>query len=367
MDREKVIVKTSIIGIATNMVLAGFKALVGVLAHSVAIVLDAVNNLSDALSSLITIIGAKLAGKAPDKEHPYGHGRTEYISATVISVIVLYAGITSLVESVRKIINPETPDYSTATLIVVAAAVIVKIILGTYVKKKGQEINSDSLVASGSDAQNDAIISASTLVAAIIFMVSGLSLEAYLGTVISIIILKAGYEMLKETINKIIGERIAASLSHSVKGTVASVEGVKGAYDLFLHDYGPDRLVGSIHIEVPDTMNVAELDKLQRNITKEVFRKHNVILEGISVYSYNTQDEEAAELRERVQKEVMRHEEALQMHGFYLDRNASSMQFDVVVSYGIDRRGFHEKLVKDLQEAIPGYTYIINFDYDISD
>ena len=367
MDREKEIVKTSLIGIATNFVLAGFKALVGVLAHSVAIVLDAVNNLSDALSSVITIVGAKLANRAPDREHPYGHGRTEYLSATVIAVIVLYAGVTALIESVRKIINPEVPYYSTATLIVVGVAIVVKIVLGTYVKKKGEQINSNSLIASGSDAQNDAIISGSTLVAAIIYMISGFSLEAYLGVIISLLILKTGYEIMRDTINKIIGERADRELSHSIKATVSSLDGVRGAYDLFIHDYGPERTVGSIHIEVPDTMTVAELDKLQRKITREVLDKHHVIMEGISVYSYNTHDDEAAQMREKVQSIVMSFPEAIQMHGFYVDRNEGYMQFDVVVSYGIDRRAFCDKLIETLKENIPGYEYHVNLDFDISD
>ena len=160
MDREKQIIKTSIIGIIANVFLASFKAGVGLLSHSVAVVLDAVNNLSDALSSIITIIGTKLAAKEPDKKHPLGHGRYEYLTAMVISVIVLYAGFTSLIESVKKIISPEKPDYSTISLIIIAVAVLVKIILGTYVKKVGRDVKSDSLIASGTDALFDSIISA---------------------------------------------------------------------------------------------------------------------------------------------------------------------------------------------------------------
>ena len=163
MDRDKIIVRTSIIGIAANLLLAGFKAAVGILANSISIVLDAVNNLSDALSSVITIIGTKLAGKAPDKKHPMGYGRIEYLSAMIISMIVLYAGITSLVESVKKIIHPEKAEYTGVTLLIVAAAVVVKLLLGRHVKATGQKVNSGSLIASGEDARLDAVISASTL------------------------------------------------------------------------------------------------------------------------------------------------------------------------------------------------------------
>ena len=158
MDREKIIVRTGIIGIVVNILLASFKAVVGLLANSIAIILDAVNNLSDALSSTITIIGTKLAGKKADKEHPMGHGRIEYISAAVIAIIILYAGIASFIESVKKIISPSVPKYSIVTIVIVAVAVVVKIFLGTYVKKKGESVNSDSLKASGKDALFDVFV-----------------------------------------------------------------------------------------------------------------------------------------------------------------------------------------------------------------
>ena len=202
MGRERQIIRTSIIGIVTNVLLAGFKAAVGLLSNSIAIVLDAVNNLSDALSSAITIIGTKIAGKKPDKKHPMGHGRAEYITSAVISLIVLYAGFTSLIESVKKIISPETADYSTVTLIIVAVAVAVKLILGKYVSSQGKKYNSDSLVASGKDAMFDSVISFSTLVAAGGFLIWGLSVEAYLGVLISIVIIKSGVEMIRDSISQ---------------------------------------------------------------------------------------------------------------------------------------------------------------------
>ena len=196
-NREKVVIKTSIISIISNIILAGFKAFVGLLANSIAIISDAVNNLSDALSSIITIVGTKLAGKAPDKKHPYGYGRIEYMTSMIVSAIVLYAGITAFVESVKKIIHPEVADYNAMTLVILIAGIIVKFILGIYVKRKGKEVNSNSLVASGSDAFNDAILSISVLASAIIYMLFSLSLEAYVGILIAIFIIKAVFELIK--------------------------------------------------------------------------------------------------------------------------------------------------------------------------
>ena len=163
-NRDRVIVRTSVIGILANLFLAAFKAAVGLLSHSIAVVLDAVNNLSDALSSVITIIGTKLAGKKPDKKHPLGYGRIEYLSALIVSAFVLYAGITALVESVKKIIHPEAADYSAAGLVIVASAVIVKLLLGRYVKATGEKVNSGALIASGSDAVSDAALSLSVFI-----------------------------------------------------------------------------------------------------------------------------------------------------------------------------------------------------------
>ena len=192
MDRDKKIIRTSIIGIGANVLLAAFKAVIGLASNSVAIVLDAVNNLSDAMSSLITIIGTKLAAKEPDRKHPLGYGRIEYLSAMIISAIVLYAGITALVESVKKIIDPATPDYSTIGLIIVGAAVLVKILLGRYVEGVGKKVASDSLIASGKDALFDAVLSFSTLVAAVIYIFWHVRLEAWLGAIIALFIIKAG-------------------------------------------------------------------------------------------------------------------------------------------------------------------------------
>ena len=187
-DRNKIIIRTSIIGIAANLFLVAFKAVVGLLANSIAVILDAVNNLSDAVSSVITILGTRLAGRKPDADHPYGHGRYEYLSAMVVSAIVIYAGVTAFVESVKKIIYPEMPDYSAVSLIIIGGAVIVKFFLGRYVKSVGKRINSNSLVSSGSDALFDAVLSLSVFVSAVIYISTGLSLEAYVGVLISIFI-----------------------------------------------------------------------------------------------------------------------------------------------------------------------------------
>ncbi len=366
--RGKIIVRTSVIGILANVLLAAFKAAVGILTHSIAIVLDAVNNLSDAASSFITIIGTKLAAREPDKKHPFGYGRIEYLSAMIISVIVLYAGVTSFIESVKKIIHPETPDYSVTALVIVGVGVLVKIFLGRYVKGVGEKVNSDSLINSGKDATLDSIISASTLVAAIIFLVSGLSLEAWLGAVISLIIVKSGVEMLRDTLSEILGERADAELAREIKKTVLSFPDVSGAYDLILNNYGPDTFNGSIHVEVPDTYSASDLDELIRSISHEVYAKHHVALTAIGVYSINTKDEHVAVMREAIRKAVMEEEHVLQLHGFYVNEEKKTIRFDVVISFDApDRHAVHKAVFEKIQAMFPEYTLQIAMDTDFSD
>ena len=367
-SRDKTIIRTSVIGIAANVFLAAFKAVVGLTANSIAIVMDAVNNLSDAASSVITIVGTKLAGKAPDRKHPFGYGRIEYLSAMIISLLVLYAGVTAFVESVKKIIRPDTPEYSAAALIIVAVAVVVKIVLGRYVKRVGEKVNSDSLVNSGADATMDAVISAATLLAAGVYLLFHISLEAWLGAVIAAVIIKSGIEMLGETLSKILGERADAQLARDIKETVTSFPEVSGAYDLVLHNYGPDAFNGSVHIEVPDTLSADDLDKLLRRIMAEVYRKHNVLLTAIGVYSVNTKDPDAFAAREAVSEIVTAAPYVLQMHGFYLDKAEKTLRFDIVVSFDApDRSRVYREVCEAVQRAYPDYTLQVAMDTDFSE
>lgn len=366
--REATIIKTSIIGIIANVLLAGFKAVVGLATNSIAIVLDAVNNISDAGSSLITIIGTKLAAKEPDKEHPFGYGRIEYLSAMIISVIVLYAGVTSLVESVKQIIHPEPPEYTPVSLVIVAVAVAVKVVLGRYVTAVGKRVNSDSLVNSGEDATLDSIISASTLVAAGIYLVFHVSLEAWLGAIISIVIIKSGIDMLKDTISQLLGEQNDPDLAKSIKQTVTSFPQVRGAYDLVLNNYGPDAWNGSIHIEVPDTCTANELDQLIRDIQTAVLAQHNVILTAVGVYSVNTIDKEVVELRRKLNAIAFSHEHVRQIHGFYVDKDKKTMRFDVVVSFDApDRKAVYAAVLADVRQAFPDYKVQAVMDTDFAE
>ncbi|MBR5426759.1 MAG: cation transporter [Clostridia bacterium] len=366
-SRNRLIVRTSIVGIAANVLLAGVKAAVGLLANSIAVVLDAVNNLSDALSSVVTILGAKLAGKRPDKKHPLGYGRIEYLSAGIVSALVLYAGVTSLVESVKKIITPEESDYSVISLVLIGVAVAVKIFLGRYVSAQGKKADSASLVASGKDALFDAVLSSSVLICAVIRLTVGWSLEPYVGVVISGFIIKAGIEMMLETVNDILGKRTDPELSAEIKKLVAEEEGVRGAYDLLINNYGPNKNYASVHIEVPDTATAAEIDRMTRRIQSRVYEQTGIVMAGVGVYSYNTGDNDASRARDAVRKIVLRQEGVLQFHGFYMDEEKKDMRFDVVLSFDADGAAVLETIRREVQEAYPGYSVLIAPDIDLSD
>ena len=367
-NREKVVIRTSIISIVANIVLAGFKAFVGFLANSIAIISDAVNNLSDALSSIITIVGTKLAGRAPDKKHPYGYGRIEYMTSLVVSVIVLYAGITSFVESVKKIIYPEVSDYSTITLVILIAGILVKFILGLYVKRKGHEVNSDSLVASGSDAFNDAILSISVLASAVIYMLFQISLEAYVGVLLSIFIIKAGFELIRESVDNMLGVRAESDLAKSIKREITKEKDVQGAYDLVLNDYGPDKYLGSVHIEVLDSLTVSDIDRISRNITRVISEKYGVILHTIGVYSVNTKDKKVINAKKEITKIVFSHKGILQMHGFYIDEEDKYISFDIIIDFKVkNREEVYQKIYDEVQKKYKGYKIDITLDIDVSD
>ncbi len=359
LSRDKKIIKVSILGIVANVFLASFKAFVGFLSNSIAIILDALNNISDAASSLITIIGTKLAGKSPDKKHPFGHGRIEYFSAMLISLLVLYAGITSLIESIKKIIDPITPEYSISSIVIVSVAIVVKIVLGVFVKAQGKKLNSDSLMNSGDDAKLDSLISTSTLIAAIIFMLFGISLESYLGVIIAILIIKSGVGMLKTTISKLLGENVDPEIARQIKATIGSFDEVYGVYDLVLNNYGPDTFNGSAHIEVADTMTAAQIDELIRKIQFKVLQEHNIIITAIGIYSYNTHGDDVSKMRDDIFKIATSFKEVLQIHGFYVKEEEKIIRFDIVVTYDTpDRQKIFMDVINAVKAKYPEYNIL---------
>ena len=365
MDRKKIIIRTSILGIIVNLILVSFKAVIGLLVNSIAIILDAVNNLTDALSSVITIIGTKLANKQPDKKHPYGHGRIEYFTSVIIAAIVLFAGASAIKESLIKILNPGETDYSMISMFIIAVAVIVKFVFGRYVKSTGKKVNSQSLVASGQDAFMDAVLSFTTLIAAIINYVWHLSLEGYLGVVIGIFIIKSAIEILKESVDSILGVRADAELSKKLKEKINSFKEVQGTYDLNLHNYGPSSIIASAHIQVRNDMTAEEIHILTREIEYEIYDEYGIAL-TLGIYAAND-SEEYGEIKKELGTVIKDYPSILQLHGFYVDKK-NNVYFDLIIDFDAkDREKIKNEIVQKLKEKYPKYSYNVIIDSDITD
>lgn len=367
MDRSSKIIRTSVVGIVANVFLVAFKAVVGIISGSVAIIMDALNNLSDALSSVITIIGTKLSQRPADRKHPFGFGRIEHFSAMIISVIVLSAGITSLIESVKRIIEPTQPNYTTATLVVIIVAIVAKLLLGLYVKRKGKQLKSDALIASGSDALFDAIITAATLLSAGIMLIWGISLDGILGALISIVIIKSGIEMLASPVNELLGARVSPELVHEIRQEVMAFDDVHGVFDIILHNYGPDVMIGSLHISVLDTLPAYEIHVLTRKISTLMSVKHGIVM-TVGIYAVATGDNVRADLQTKVLNALSAHKELVQVHGFYYSEKDRLLSVDVVPDIDIhDDDALCRRLTSEIQALVPDTQIVVVIDHNYSD
>ena len=363
--RNKKIVKIGIQGILVNVILVIFKSIIGFITNSISIILDAVNNLTDVLSSVITIIGTKIASKKPDKEHPYGHGRAEYFASIIISIIILGAGLTALNESCSKIISGTTANYDIISLILIFVGIFVKFFFGNYVKNEGKKLNSSSLVASGIDAIGDSVIASSTFVGAIISYIWHISLEGYIGVIISAMIIKTAIGILKETVDQMIGVRADSNLTKKLRKLINSYDNVLGVYDLTLHNYGPNNIIGTVHIEVKDDMKAKDIHKLTRNITIDVYNVLGIVL---TVGIYSSTDSKYEDMKKYVIKLIQQYKTILQIHAFYVEEEKNTVSFDLVFDFEEQEpEKIIEEIKSKLKEKYPKYNYIVILDKDFSD
>ena len=372
MNREKTIIRTSIIGIIANILLVGFKAFVGFIAGSISIVMDALNNLTDALSSIITIIGTKLSNKKPDRKHPFGHGRVEYITSTIIAVLILFAGGVAIYESIVSIVEYFTsgektlPSFAWYSLVIIGVAILVKIGIGIFYKIQGKKVNSEALKASGTDALFDAILSTATLVGAIFAVTLHWYVEGYLGIIIGLFIIKSGIDVLRESFSSIIGERHDPEETKKMLADISSVPGVKGAYDLIIHSYGPNKYVGSVHIGVEGNLSAKEIQIIERNIAALMASKYNMFM-TVGIYADNVDSKLSKEIRLKIQEFMKNNQNILQMHGFFVDEIQKFCNFDLVFSFNEKEPEQRiEEIRKALEEAYPDMTFYIQLDRDYS-
>lgn len=365
MERNKKIIHVCIVGIATNVVLVSFKAFAGFITGSVAIMLDALNNLSDALSQIITIIGTKLSSRGPDKKHPYGHGRIEYISSVVIAIIIFLAGVTAFREATDRIIHPQAAEYTTVSLVIVSVAVLVKFFLSRYVRNSGRKYNSAALVTSGKESFFDALISLSTLAAAGISLLWQISIEAYLGLLISLLIIKTGVELLLNGLSSIIGARVESGLGSSLRRKINSYDQVFGAFDLILHKYGPEKIIGSVHIEVSDKLTAKDIHRLTRRISQDVLAEFGVIL-TVGIYASYANDAAEMQIKDSIYDatlEILRkYPQVIEIHGFFIEIEERRVSFDMIVDFKEDAVKIRDEIRNELAGRHPEYDIEIYLD-----
>ena len=377
LTRDKTIVRTSIIGIIGNIFLVAFKAIIGLLVGSVSIISDALNNLADALSSLITIIGTKLANKRPDKKHPYGYGRIEYVTSLIIATIVLVAGAGAVIESCKSLISligdnlwfspRDFSAFNYAAIIILSASILAKVLLGLYFRFVGKKVSSGALKASGTDAITDALLSTGTLIAAIVALTTSFNIEAFLGLLIGCFIIKSGIEILLSAVDDIIGSRADKETAVKLREIVSSFDSVYGAYDLVINNYGPNKIIASVHIEVDDSMTAKEIQSLSNKISMKVYQELNIIL-TVGIYATNSSNDECLKIKNDITEILKDYPSVLQLHGYYVNEDDKAVSFDLVLDFDEKEP---DKVVDDIRAKLialhPGFSFSIVIDADLSD
>lgn len=333
-SRQSIIVKTGYIGILTNVIVVAGKGIVGIVSGSMSILLDALNNLADAMSSIITIIGVKLAGRPADDKHPFGYGRIEYFAGIIVAALILAAGGTSLVESIKGIINPSDLEFSVMSISIITITVFIKLGLGLYTKRKGKEVSSDALISSGTECLFDSIVSIATLVSALAFYITGLNIDCWLAAIISCLLIKAGIEMIMSPVNELLGSRSSVELTSSIKTRVKTIEGVRGVYDVVIHNYGPEQNIGALHVEVDDALKASDLHQITKKIQILVLHEFGIIV-TVGFYAHHREGSEASKAEEVVRKYVMKQDGVVGMHGFYINNDDKILSFDIVYSFKV--------------------------------
>ena len=261
------------VGIISNVILCIMKIAIGLIANSIAIISDGINNLADASSSVITLIGFKLASMPEDKDHPYGHARYEYLTGLLISVLIIVVGVQLLKSSILKIMDPDPVEFSIVTVIVLAVAIAIKVWQAIFNISIGKKIHSSALIATGTDSRNDVISTAAVLVSLIVGAITGLQLDGIMGCLVAAFIIWSGIQLIRETVSPLLGEAPDPELVKEIQEMVLEEEGVLGTHDLIVHNYGPGKVFASIHIEVDSEGNILDIHEMIDDIEMKVKKR----------------------------------------------------------------------------------------------
>ena len=353
------------VGVALNILLSLGKFIAGLSVNSIAVIADAANNLSDAGSSVITMAGFKLAGQKPDPAHPFGHGRIEYISGLIVSMAILLMGFELLKTSVEKIFSPEETVFSIAAIVILCASIAVKLYIFFYNKKIAAKINSSAMAAMATDSVSDCLATAATLLSIILSAATGINLDGYCGVIVALFILFAGFKAAKDTVNPLLGQKPDPEFVKQIEETVLSHEEVVGIHDLVVHDYGPGRIMISLHAEVSDKENILKIHDVIDNIEKELQKKlecHAVIhMDPIS-----TDDENTLKLKKEINEIVKKENPEFSIHDFRVvaGDTHTNIIFDLLIPYGIseDEETIKKKIDDEVKKLNKNYFTVIEID-----
>ena len=371
---EKVSVRTaygvlaSIVGIFCNVFLFAVKFVVGFILNSVSVTADAFNNLSDAGSSIISFVGVKMAEKPADRDHPFGHGRIEYIAALVVSFLVLEVGFTFLKDSIGKIRTPEALNFQTVSVAILIVSIAVKLWLGLFNRKLGERINSKVMMAVFTDSMGDVITTGATILSLIFFRLTGINIDGIVGVGVALVVMWAGVGIARDTLEPLIGEAIDPEVYKEIKSFVESYDGIEGTHDLLVHNYGPGRRMASILAEVPNDMDIEQSHEIIDRIEREAAKKLGIFL-VIHMDPVEMKDQRVLQVRDRAVQILKELDPACSIHDFRMvhGENQINLIFDMVIPIEYDeemRKELPQKLADRLKESDPRYECVITVEYD---
>ena len=373
-DVEKISVRTaygvlaSVVGIFCNVFLFIVKIVVGLALHSVSVMADAFNNLSDAGSSIISFVGVKMAEKPADKDHPFGHGRIEYISALIVSFLVLEVGFTFLKDSFRKIWTPEELNFQMISVVILLLSVAVKLWLGLFNRKLGKKINSKVMMAVFTDSMGDVVTTGATIVSILFFGLTGINIDGFVGLGVALVVMWAGVGIARDTLEPLIGAAIDPDVYEQIKRFVESYDGIQGTHDLIVHNYGPGRSMASIHAEVPNDMDVEQSHEIIDRIERDAAKQMGIFL-VIHMDPVEMKDERVLCVRKQVEQLLRELDPSCSIHDFRVVHGElqSNLVFDMVVPIEYDKKTRNElplRLAERIRDVEPGYECVITVDYD---
>lgn len=355
-NRDNIITVTSGLSIVVNLLIAGIKVLIGIITSSIAILSEGANNASDALTSVLTLLGTKIAGKHPDKKHPFGYRRIEYLTGLVIAVLILVAGAEMLLDSVKLIFKPQDLSVSYLALAIVIGTAVVKFFLGLYTIRMGEKADSVALKGVGIDCRNDCISSVITILSILVFLLFHISLDAYAGILISLLIIKAGIDILKETISELIGRSGEKELADKIYKEIRNTDIVVGAADMMLHNYGPDTWSGSVNVEIDHSKSVGEVYQCLHALQLRIMHEYAVTM-VFGIYGVDNDNPETKEMRRTIGAFVKEHDLVKSFHALYLDTKTCTLYCDFIVDYKLrDWSPLKSEFLSYMKEHYPQYT-----------